>query len=337
MTRPALRWMVAGLVIGATACSGSTRLDDAVQPQPVEPPEATNLALPDCPDTAGADPTRTYAPDPAAPTPSVDAIRARGRLIVGVSADTLLFGSANSLKEGTPIEGFDIDIVAQVAAAIFEVDPDQVDARQLIEYRVITYAQRIPKLLDGPDNGGVDIVAHTMTINCRRWQLIAFSSTYYLAGQKVLVSKESGVTGLDDLVAAGATVCAPAGSTNEEYILGFTDDGLQVASEADLTDCLVGMQQGRYDAATGDDTVLAGFAAQDPNTVVVGERLTDEPYGMGIAADRTDLVQFVNSVLEEVRSDGRWADIYDRWLVQTGALAGDIPEPPAAVYGRELP
>ena len=41
------------------------------------------------------------------------------------------------------------------------------------------------------------------------------------------------------------------------------------------------MQQGEADAATGDDTVLAGFAAQDPNTEVVGEQFTDEPYGLG--------------------------------------------------------
>ena len=66
------------------------------------------------------------------------------------------------------------------------------DGESNITYKVITYADRLPNLEAGPDNGGVDIVAHTMTINCNRWLRIAFSSTYFDAGQRVLVKKDSG-------------------------------------------------------------------------------------------------------------------------------------------------
>ena len=87
------------------------------------------------------------------------------------------------------------------------------------------------------------------------------------------------------------------------------------------------------DAATGDDTVLAGLAAQDPNTEVVGEKFTEEPYGLGMAKDSVDFVRFVNSVIEEMRTDGRWQDIYSKWLV--GVLSDTVIDPPPAVYGRE--
>ena len=89
-------------------------------------------------------------------------------------------------------------------------------------------------------------------------------------------------------------------------------------------------QQGKVDAITGDDTILAGFAAQDPYAKVVGEAISDEPYGIGVPAQNVDMVRFVNGVLEQMKSDGRWAAIYGEWL---GGL-GPAPTPPAAVYGR---
>ena len=96
------------------------------------------------------------------------------------------------------------------------------------------------------------------------------------------------------------------------------------------TGCLVLFQQGKVDAITGDDTILAGFVAQDPYAKVVGEAFSAEPYGIGVAADQVDLVQFVNGVLDQAKADGTWAASYDRWL---GAL-GPAPAPPVSVYGR---
>ena len=50
------------------------------------------------------------------------------------------------------------------------------------------------------------------------------------------------------------------------------------------TGCLVLFQQGKVDAITGDDTILAGLAAQDPYAFVVkAPAFTSEPYGLGIS------------------------------------------------------
>jgi polar amino acid transport system substrate-binding protein len=157
-----------------------------------------------------------------------------------------------------------------------------------------------------------------------------------------LVKKESDFAGIDDetsaidpLNEAAATVCAPEGSTNIDYLRN-PDNGLNklvILAKPDITDCLVAMQQGEADAATGDDTVLAGLAAQDPNTAVVGKLFTDEPYGLGMAKDDVDFVRFVNGVIEEMRTDGRWKAIYEKWLV--GVLSDTVIDPPKALYGRE--
>ncbi|MEP7203346.1 MAG: glutamate ABC transporter substrate-binding protein [Ilumatobacteraceae bacterium] len=323
----------AALVAG---CSGSVRLSGAVEGE--APPDTTiaTAQVPVCTDAEAAqDATRSY--EPQEPLPSPDEIPAgstmadivtRGKLIVGVSGDTLLFGARNPLKN--EIEGFDIDMLKEVAKALFGPDGDS-----KITYKVITYADRLPNLEAGPLSGGVDIVAHTMTINCNRWKRIAFSTTYFDAGQRVLVKKDSGFESIDDLNAAEATVCAPEGSTNIEFLRSNAEKykKLIVLAKPDITDCLVAMQQGQADAATGDDTVLAGLQAQDPNTKVVGDKFTSEPYGLGMAKDSADFVRFVNSVIAEMRTDGRWKDIYSKWLV--GVLSNDVIDPPPAVYGRE--
>lgn len=308
----------------------------ACAPSPYAPtalPAATSGQGDDGQDTGGGassggpapatceNPLASYAPLSPLPDPgglpagsTMAAIRDRGRLVVGVSADSLLLGSRNPVSG--QIEGFDIDMARLVAEAIFG-DPDR------MELRVITAAERIPLLQDG----SVDIVARNMTITCSRWEDIAFSAEYYRSGQKLLVPLGSEATSLADL--PGARVCAPAGSTSLENVAAFPDV-IPVAGTTH-TDCLVRFQQGEVDAITGDDTVLAGLAAQDPYAMVVGEAFTDEPYGIGVNAAQVDLVRFVNAVLARAVVDGRWAQSYDRWLADA---LGPAPAPPVADYGR---
>jgi polar amino acid transport system substrate-binding protein len=335
-----VRHRVVGIACALSAvagCSGSVRLSPAIEGEAPPTTVAVAPAAPECtPAEAALDPTRSYEPQGDLPAPgqmpagsTMAAIQARGKLIVGVSGDTLLFGARDPLAN--QIEGFDIDMLKEVAKAIFGPDGES-----NITYKIITYADRLPNLEAGPDNGGVDIVAHTMTINCNRWLRIAFSSEYFHAGQRVLVKLNSGFASIDDHNRASATVCAPEGSTNIELLR--RNDGnkfgqLVVLARPDVTDCLVAMQQGEADGATGDDTVLAGLAAQDPNTEVVGPFLSDEPYGLGMAKDKVDFVRFVNGVIEEMRTDGRWKDIYSKWLV--GVLSDTVIDPPPALYGRD--
>jgi polar amino acid transport system substrate-binding protein len=324
---------VAALVLAA--CSGSTTLPAEVTAPPTVPPVVpVTVAPPACTNEQVAQsavrsyPSLSPMPSPGAmPAGStMAAIQARGRLKAGVSADTLLFGARNALTGD--IEGFDIDMLKEVALAIFGPGGDQ-----KIEYHVIRYDQRLPEL----EAKDVDLVAHTMTINCNRWLRIGFSTEYFHAGQKVLVRKGSGFKQLQDLT-HGSKVCAPKGSTNIDFLENDAKaKGVVVVGKDDISDCLVAMQQGSVDAISGDDTVLAGFAAQDPSTEVVGPQFTDEPYGLGANAQQVDLIRFVNGVLDQVRSSGRWTAIYQHWLIDTRALQPPIPAPPTADTTRPVP
>lgn len=262
------------------------------------------------------DATTSYAPsdDRAA---ALAQLQNRGRLVVGVSADTLQLGSANPF-ENSDIEGFDIDVADAIAKALGVT----------LQLRVISAAERIPLL----ESGEIDLVARNMTMNCTRWTQIGFSAVYYNATQKVLVREDDLAAFEKDGVAslAGKNVCAPTGSTSIDNITRIQPDAKAVGA-ANHTGCLVKFQNGEVDAITGDDTVLAGLAAQDPYAEVPDqEKLTDEPYGIGANKADVALIRFINSVLDERRTGGAWQASYDEWLKP---YLGDA-SPPAPKYGR---
>ncbi|TCO22081.1 polar amino acid transport system substrate-binding protein [Kribbella steppae] len=307
------------ILLAATACG--TDAYDATEIPPKEQPSvaapAPPATQPDC-----GNPLMSYTPEGAMPQPGamparsyMAKIQQRGRLIAGVSADSLNLGARNAVSG--KIEGFDIDMIRAVAKAIFG-DPNKV------ELRVISSPQRIPVL----QKEQVDIVARNMTINCSRWQDIAFSAEYYRSGQKTLVPIDSTAKSTADL--NGKTICAPAGSTSLDNLKKRNPQAIPVTADTD-TGCLALFQSGKAYGISGDDTVLAGDVAQDPYARVLPERFSDEPYGLGMSLKHPEFVRFVNQVLAQIKADGTWMISYNKWLKPA---LGTLTSPPPSLYGR---
>jgi polar amino acid transport system substrate-binding protein len=298
---------VAGCTDSPTTTGGTPRA------APSTPPAAAPV------DTS-CQPRKSLRPSGALPAPGkmpagsyMAEIQKRGRLVLGTSQDTLLFSSRNPFTG--KLEGFDVDMGRQIAQAIFG-DPNK------IQIKVIAYDKRVPDAADGT----VDIVADTMTINCARWKSVNFSTVYYDAGQRVLVSSDSTVKSINDL--GGKKVCAAVGSTSLENIGKVAAKPVPVGRPG-FADCLVAFQQNEVDAISTDDVILAGLAAQDPYAKVVGARFTEEPYGMAMSNQHPEFTRFVNAVLAKNQADGTWKATYDKWL---GTQFGAAPNPPAAEY-----
>lgn len=297
-----------------SGCAGTreypaTPLPTTPQPSSAAPPAAAVTC-----DNA----LSSYDPVPLAQAGSSTAlqrIKARGRLVVGVSADTLLFG-ARDARTGQ-LKGFDIDLARAVAAAVLG-SPDR------LELRVIDSGSRVPFLLDGT----IDMVARTMTITCARWQQIAFSAQYFEAGQRILVADTSPITSVQEL--GRKRVCAPTASTSLDNLRRLVPTAIAVPA-ATHSACLILFQQGKVDAITGDDAVLAGLTKQDPYAKMVGPRFSEEPYGLGLPPNDPAFVGVVNSALSGWIASGGWASSYRTWLAAT---LGATASPPAPVYGR---
>lgn len=314
--------IASALVLAVAGCSGGV-VDVGAHPSAAVPqPGALVSGSPSAAPSTGAPACNTAALSHrptagAANSTSVNSIRARGKLIVGVAQDEYLTGYLNASGQET---GFDVDIAKQVEQAIFgNQDPSH------IQFRAVTNAQRITALQTNDVTKAVDMVVDTFTITCERATQVQFSSVYYNAYQRLLVLKDSGYNSLDDL--GGKKVCAQIGSTSLRTLTTYKSHPIAYGV-TNLTDCLVALQQGQVDAISTDDTILAGLAQQDPNTQVVGPHLEPEPYGIAVASTNTDLIRFINGVLETIRGNSTWQHIYSTSLQP--ALGPQ--QPPAAQY-----
>ncbi|MFB7008871.1 MULTISPECIES: glutamate ABC transporter substrate-binding protein [unclassified Streptomyces] len=263
--------------------------------------------------------------------PSIEKIKARGKLIAGVDQNSFRWGYRDPETGG--IEGFDIDLVRAIAKNILG-DPDAVI------FRAIPTNQRIAAL----ENDKVDVVVRTMTINCARLQQVSFSTAYFQAGQQVLAPKGSSITGFDKSL-AGKRVCTAEGSTAYEALekqsFGAvfkdehdgTDEDEDQLTVPNQLDCLVRLQLGEVDAIVTDNALAAGQAAQDPAVELKGDKpFTTEYYGVATKRGADDLVARINQVLVDYRRGGAnspWMESYRNWL--EAGLPG-IKAPPAPKY-----
>jgi glutamate transport system substrate-binding protein len=235
-----------------------------------------------------------------------------GKVTVGTKFDQPLFGLKN--LEGKP-EGFDVEI-AKLIAGEMGISADNINWVETVS------ANREPFI----QQGKVDFVVATYTINDERKQVVDFAGPYYEAGQDIMVAKGNpdGIAGPDDL--AGKKVCSVTGSTPAENIR-------ENYPEADLTEfdvyskCAEALKNGQVQAVTTDNVILLGLISQDEEAFeLVGKPFTKEPYGIGLKKGDTEFRNFINDTLQKIEQDGRWLAAWD---ATAGKVAPAKPTPPA--------
>jgi glutamate transport system substrate-binding protein len=241
------------------------------------------------------------------PDTTMGRIQEAGEIKIGVKYDVPPFGFQN--PQSGDIEGFDVDLGRAIAEAL-GVEPNFVEAIS---------DNRIPFLEDGT----VDLVLSTMTINAERDMEIDFSEPYYIAEGRILTPADTDITGVDDL--AGKRVCTALGSTYEETLTEQAPDA-ELRLVDSYSECLELIQNGAVDAVSTDDVILTGMIIQDDSLKLVeAEPLTTEPYGAGLKDGDTEFKEFVDGVIQEYKTDGRWAEAYEKWV---GQYTNEPQEPP---------
>ena len=229
-----------------------------------------------------------------------------GSITIGTKFDQPLFG----LNGPDGPEGFDVEIGKIIASELGIAEDD-------IEWKESVSANREPFI----QNGEVDIVVATYTINDKRKEVVSFAGPYYMAGQSILVLADNeDIESEDDLV--GQPVCSVTGSTPAAKLA-------EIGAEPVLTDtysnCLEPLRSGAVVAVSTDNVILAGLSAQNEGEFkVVGEPFTEEPYGIGLALDDTDFRMWINDVLEEAYADGRYEEA---WNATAGTVLPFVDPP----------
>jgi glutamate transport system substrate-binding protein len=238
-----------------------------------------------------------------------------GTIKVGTKFDQPGFGLKG--PSGKP-EGFDVE-VAKIIAGALGIKPDKiewVETPSKVREEVI-------------EQGKVDMVAATYTINDKRKERISFAGPYYVAGQQLMVkSDNSKITGPDSLKSnPDAKVCSVTGSTPSEQIRKYLASESQLVLFDIYDKCADALRTGQVDVVTTDNVILLGFVAKSNGAFkLVGDQFTEEPYGIGIKKGDVKFCEFINTTLKEN------VDAYNKaWESTAGKVEGaSAPKLPAA-------
>ena len=269
---------------------------------------ALALAVTGCGSDDGDDVAQSDAKPTFAAGTTMEKIQKAGVLKVGTKFDQPLYGEKQLSGD---VEGFDVEMGKLIAAEL-GVKP---------EFQEAVSKNREPFI----QNGTVDIVVATYTINDKRKEVVDFAGPYYTTGQSLMVKKDdSAIT--DKASVAGKRVCSVEGSTPAERIKTEVPTA-QLTTFDTYGKCAEALKNGQTDAVTTDEAILLGLVSKSPEDFkVVGEQFTEEPYGIGLKKGDQAFRDFVNDLLEESYEDGRWEKALEKTV---GTVQDELPEPPS--------
>jgi glutamate transport system substrate-binding protein len=263
-------------------------------------------------DTGGSAGTTTK-PSFAAGT-TMDKLAKAGKITVGTKFDQPGFGLKG--LDGTPA-GFDVEIAKAVAAEL------GIPANK-IEYKESQSAVREQVI----EQGTVDLVVATYTINAKRKERVDFAGPYYVAGQALMVrNDDTSITGPDSFKDGTKKVCSVTGSTPASTIKQYLkSEATQLVQFGGYPQCVDALKSRQVDAVTTDNVILAGYIATNEGLFkLAGQKFTQEPYGIGVKKGDTAFRDFINDALTKLEHDGRYEKA---WRSTVGKYDPNVPTPP---------
>ncbi len=252
--------------------------------------------------------TPAAASDPGRLTGTLGKIRAAGTITLGVRDSALPF--SYKLPDGSPA-GYAVDLCKELVEDI----SSQLGAGPIgVVYKTVTAEDRIDRVA----SGDVDLECGSTTRNKRRLERVAFSPVFFVAGTKLLVSRESTIRSYHDL--RGRTVVVTSGTTNETAMRVLIDRLVvrtTIVTAPNHTESFAMLRAGQADAFATDDVLLAGLAAtaDGRDYHVVGDYLSYEPYGLMYRKDDPAFAAVVERGFRRMAETGRLSQLYTRWLV----------------------
>jgi polar amino acid transport system substrate-binding protein len=236
---------------------------------------------------------------------ALEEILKRGEFLVGMEAGYQPFEMQD---EKGNIVGFDVDMAYEMGKALFGEGGEK-------KVKLINTAWEgiIPALMTHK----FDIIMSGMTILQSRNLKVNFCEPYYYIGQCLLINKKDTdkYKSYKDLNKEGVIVTSKLGVTG-----AFTAEKMMPKATLRLfkTEAEGALQvaNGLADAFIYDEPQVRVFAAMYKDTTVgIFDPITYEPLAWAIRKGDPDFLNWLNNFLRQVRGDGRWIQLKQKWFV----------------------
>ena len=194
-------------------------------------------------------------------------------------------------------EGIDIEVAGAIAKKLgleLQVDDMDFDAALL-----------------AAQNGKSDMVMAGVTVTDERLKVMDFSDTYAEGIQSIIVPEDSDIASADDLT--GKAIGTQRGTTGYIYCTDDFGEDNVIAYDDGLT-AVQALNNGQVDAVVIDNAPAKSFVEANPGLKILDTAYAQEDYAIGVAKGNTQLLDAINSALEELQADGTLQAIVDKYI-----------------------
>lgn len=203
--------------------------------------------------------------------------------------------------DGETIVGIDAEIAAKVAEKLgmtLEIVDMQFDS-----------------ILTAVQEGSVDFGMAGMTVNEDRLKEVDFTISYANGVQAIIVKEGSAITTADDLYAEGATykVGVQLGTTGDTYCTDdFGDE--RVVRYANGNEAVLALASGSVDCVIIDNEPAKNLVAANEGLTILETEYTNEDYAICVAKGNQELLNKLNTAIDELIADGTVKSIIDKYI-----------------------
>jgi glutamate/aspartate transport system substrate-binding protein len=262
-------------------------------------------------------------------SPVLKRIKERGAISVGDREGSAPFSYIG--PDGKP-QGFSIDLCMRIA--------DQVrtmlkEPNLKVNFVPVTGANRIALMA----NGTIDLECGSTAVTLGRMQQVGFLPVTFVTGLKLLVKKNSGIKGMEDM--NGKSIGVTLGTTEDKFIRQYIADkklNTKVVDVKEHTEGQLALETERIDAYLTDDVLLYGLISkskQPDALAVVGPILYINPYAIMIPRDDDSFRLLGTTVLADLMRSGEMLKVYDKWFVGPGTINMPLSDINKAAYELE--
>jgi glutamate/aspartate transport system substrate-binding protein len=234
-------------------------------------------------------------------------------IVLGVRDSARPFSFLNEQKQSV---GYSVDLCLN---AVEEIKRELKLPDLKVQYKLVSGAERIPKLLSGE----IDMECGSTTNTKARQEKVDFSYSFFVASMRVLTAKTLTVDAVKDL--SGLPIALSKGTTSEKLFTQLGNGELK-ASEMQTfqnnDDAYKALKGGKVRAFPQDDSLLIGMASNDKALDVLqvsNLALSVEPYGVMVRKDDKALLAIIDHSLAQTFSSGEIDRLYNKWFT-TSAL-----------------